>query len=166
MNHIVYRTENKVTGSYYYGVHNGNIDKYLGSGLKLKDNIKKYGVNNCIRRTVMECDKKEDAYSFEQIIVDSLLLKDPKCLNLSLGGKGGLHGEKHSKAISMSNTKRKKGIKLSEEHKSKIKKSSKIGDKLEIVKCPKCGRSGAGGVMNRWHFDNCKNRTYRKSRQQ
>lgn len=26
------------------------------------------------------------------------------------------------------------------------------------VTCPHCGVSGKGGVMKRWHFDNCKNR--------
>ena len=27
------------------------------------------------------------------------------------------------------------------------------------VMCPHCGKSGKGGIMKRWHFDNCKNVT-------
>lgn len=31
--------------------------------------------------------------------------------------------------------------------------------KLAQVTCPKCGKIGAGGAMNRFHFDNCGKRT-------
>lgn len=30
------------------------------------------------------------------------------------------------------------------------------GMKYELVVCPHCGKTGGGGAMNRWHFDNCK----------
>jgi hypothetical protein len=31
-----------------------------------------------------------------------------------------------------------------------------IGVPKEKVKCPHCTKMGGIGIMNRWHFDNCK----------
>lgn len=53
---IVYRTENKITGKFYYGVHNNTRERYLGSGELLKKAIEKHGRDNFVRRTVMEFD--------------------------------------------------------------------------------------------------------------
>ena len=49
MKAIVYRTENMLTKEFYYGVHNGNSSKYLGSGIRILKSIKKYGSKNFIR---------------------------------------------------------------------------------------------------------------------
>lgn len=49
------------------------------------------------------------------------------------------------------------GKKLSEEHKSNISKGT-MGKKHNIIKCPHCDVLGGDNTMNRWHFDNCRNR--------
>ena len=85
--HIVYRTENKLNGKFYYGVHESN-DNYLGSGTVLKAAVKKYGRENFIRRTIKSFNSAEEAYSFEQLMVDIALINDPKCYNACVGGKG------------------------------------------------------------------------------
>jgi len=46
---------------------------------------------------------------------------------------------------------------MSEEHKLKIRNSNK-NRKHIIVECPHCKLNGAKPVMNRWHFENCKDR--------
>lgn len=33
---------------------------------------------------------------------------------------------------------------------------SRLGKKRNIVECPHCAKSGGEGSMNRWHFENCK----------
>jgi 5-methylcytosine-specific restriction endonuclease McrA len=38
---------------------------------------------------------------------------------------------------------------------SEIKQGVKIGP-LSSTQCPHCGKIGAGGVMQRWHFERCK----------
>lgn len=86
---IVYRTENKVNGKFYYGVTNGNNTKYLGSGKILNAAIEKYGEENFIRRTIMEFDTAEEAYEFEALIVDQDLVDRDDCYNIKLGGYGG-----------------------------------------------------------------------------
>jgi len=49
--------------------------------------------------------------------------------------------------------------KISQSHIGKIKEMSlKVLEynKVELT-CPHCGKTGRGiGIMNRWHFDNCK----------
>ena len=67
-----------------------------------------------------------------------------------------------------------KGVKLSEETKQKIRlaklglkqtpehiekcKIAKIGKKQSLVTCPHCNKIGGAWTMPRWHFDNCKNK--------
>lgn len=46
-----------------------------------------------------------------------------------------------------------RGIKKSHETIQKMKQSAKI-----IKTCPHCGASGSGPVIQRWHFNNCKNK--------
>jgi hypothetical protein len=49
--HIIYKTTNTSTDKYYIGKHStDNInDDYLGSGVALKNAIKKYGKENNIK---------------------------------------------------------------------------------------------------------------------
>jgi len=51
------------------------------------------------------------------------------------------------------------GVPKSEEHKLKLSKSTKGIPKLKVT-CPHCNKQGGTGVMNRWHFDNCKHKRY------
>lgn len=91
--HVVYRTENKLNGKFYYGVtckDNLEYEYYLGGGIALNKAIKKYGRNNFIRRIVMEFDTPEEAYSFEKLIVDQNFVDRKDCYNLCIGGKGGV----------------------------------------------------------------------------
>jgi hypothetical protein len=52
-----------------------------------------------------------------------------------------------------------KGKPKSEEHRRKLseaRKNKKLQIKLKPKTCPHCNKTGAGGSMNRYHFDNCK----------
>lgn len=56
------------------------------------------------------------------------------------------------------------GKNKSEETKKKISESKKgsipwnKGKKRKRVECPHCGKVGGNGLMQRWHFDNCKHK--------
>ena len=89
MKYIVYRTENKINGKFYYGVHNGSKPGYLGSGELLKKAIEKYGRENFVRRTIMEFDTAKEAYDFEALVVDQDFVDRDDCYNLKVGGFGG-----------------------------------------------------------------------------
>lgn len=49
----------------------------------------------------------------------------------------------------------KPGVELSDDAKAKIG-ASKIGKPRKQVTCPHCSKVGGDGMMQRWHFDNCK----------
>ncbi len=88
---IVYRTENKLNGKFYYGVMSLGKNKassYLGSGVAINRAISKYGRDNFIRRTIKEFDTPDEAYSFEALIVDNNFVDRRDCYNMKPGGLG------------------------------------------------------------------------------
>jgi hypothetical protein len=77
-------------------------DGYLGSGLKLRNSIRKYGREN-FKREIMEfLSSKEELADREAELVNDDLLNDPLCLNLKKGGIGGgkFFSEEHRKKCS------------------------------------------------------------------
>ena len=96
---FVYKTTHKESGKYYIGVHSTDNmnDGYLGSGLRIKSSIKKYGEDAFEREVLKYFDNKKDAYSYENEIVTSETLKDTYCMNIKEGGIGGygMSGEKN-----------------------------------------------------------------------
>lgn len=89
---FVYKTINTITGKYYIGVHDGDLeDNYLGSGKYLNAAIKKYGRENFKREILHICDSKEKAYLIEKRIVTPELISSGNVYNLNTGGHGGWH---------------------------------------------------------------------------
>ena len=95
MYYLIYKTTNLITNKYYIGKHKtANInDKYLGSGLVLKQSVKKYGRDAHIREIIHFCESYETMTSLEKEIVNLDLLNDPNCMNIRPGGDGGTHGK-------------------------------------------------------------------------
>lgn len=86
----VYKIINLLTNEYYIGVHktsNPN-DDYLGSGLHIKNQIKKYGKENFKKEILFVFDTEEEAYQKEIALVEENIHK-PLCLNIGPGGIGG-----------------------------------------------------------------------------
>lgn len=181
---FVYKTTNITAGYIYIGVHCGTEeDKYLGSGVLLKQAIKKYGRDNFSREILERFESADDAYDREAELVDEAFVKSPYTYNLALGGRG--HDgrssteqtrarlrkpktDAHRAAISRGKT----GLKMALHHRraqserqlgtthteeTKLKMSAaKSGRKASIIECPHCGKTGGAPAMKQWHFDNCK----------
>jgi len=94
--YLVYKTTNLINGKYYIGKHRCKSlnDNYLGSGVVIKEAVKKYGKENFQRETLAVFDTEQEAYDYESKVVD---VNDPMSYNVSTGGKGGHTGAKHSK---------------------------------------------------------------------
>lgn len=88
---VGYRTVNKVNGNYYYGVRTlvRDNDPYLGSGIRLKEAVKKYGKESFIREDLIIFNTFKEALEWERVTITEELLKDPRCYNLKPGGAGG-----------------------------------------------------------------------------
>lgn len=90
--HYIYKITCLIDNKFYYGMHSTfNInDNYFGSGTELKRSISKYGKENHIKEIIEYCKDREQLKLREREIVNKDLLKDPMCMNIVLGGEGGL----------------------------------------------------------------------------
>ena len=92
--HYIYKTTCRVTGNFYVGMHStSNLeDKYLGSGKRLWYSIRKHGKENHLKEILEFLPDRNSLKDREREIVNEKFLKDPKCMNLKIGGEGGDHG--------------------------------------------------------------------------
>lgn len=100
--YIVYLTINTINRKIYVGVHGTKtkeFDGYIGNGINIykpstnnfpktifQKAVKKYGFNAFQRITLFTCDKMEDAYEIESIIVNEEFLLRSDVYNMKLGG--------------------------------------------------------------------------------
>jgi hypothetical protein len=94
MRYIIYKITNQVNGKYYIGRHaTKNIDdSYMGSGLGIKNAIKKYGIENFKKEIIAEANDADELWNLEKEIVNEQIVKDSMSYNISYGGKHYLHG--------------------------------------------------------------------------
>ncbi len=117
--HYVYRIKNLVNNKEYVGKRSCNCliidDKYMGSGVLIKQAIKKYGSDKFSKEILKQFSHAEDAYRYEGEIVSLEYVSRLDTYNLVEGGRGvvGLiHSEKTRKLMSEV----KKGKKQSRAH--------------------------------------------------
>lgn len=91
--HFIYKTTCVITNRYYIGMHSTeNLDDgYLGSGKRLRNSINKYGKENHKVEILEFHNTREDLSKREAEIVNEDLLKDLKCMNLTVGGFGSFY---------------------------------------------------------------------------
>ena len=188
-NHLahLYKITNVVDGRFYIGKHGGvTQSNYWGSGIVLKNHIKKHGRKN-LKYEILVISDQQYIYDLEKAYVDDEFLKaNPNCINLVKGGMGGNLGDvPHNKGKKMSpefceklriaktgKPSLRKGYVTSEETKQKISLANKgkvhseatlekfrlanTNFKHKKVTCPHCNIIGGITGMSRWHFDNCK----------
>jgi len=92
--HFIYKTTNLLSGKYYIGMHStDNLeDGYLGSGKRLRRSINKHGEENHRREILEFVDSREKLREREEEIVNLNEIAKEKCMNLRVGGEGGLSG--------------------------------------------------------------------------
>jgi hypothetical protein len=100
MKYIIYQIRNTVNGKIYIGKHQTyNIDDgYFGSGIALKNAIKKYGKDNFVKEILYMFDTEEDMNAKERELITEEFVKRKDTYNLGIGGEGGPHfkGKKHT----------------------------------------------------------------------
>ena len=144
----LYRITNKITGEYYIGKHNGWTQKrYWGSGLRLKRNQLKYGIDNFEYKILCIGDPEYILKLEEKMVTIQLIESDKMCLNLMAGGYGATAiTEETRKKLSLARKNHKMyndksrnekirlaltGVKHTEERKEKIKQKA-LGRKHSI----------------------------------
>lgn len=122
MRYTIYQTTNKINGKIYIGKHqteNPN-DAYLGSGIALRNAIKKYGIENFEKVILFDFDTEQEMNDKERELITEEFVKRKDTYNKGVGGEGGPHfkGKKHSLE-----SRQKMGVpnkKLSQEARQKI----------------------------------------------
>lgn len=127
----IYKITNKINGKIYIGKHStDNLnDGYMGSGVVLRQAIKKYGVENFTKEILEFCDKEVELNDLEKHYIDKYKSTDKSIgYNLTKGGDGTLgftpwlKGKHLSDEIKKKLSEAKKGkhyIKMSEAKKGK-----------------------------------------------
>ena len=88
--HYFYKIVNELNNHYYYGVHStDNLDdNYKGSGYRLKDAYKKYGLKKFTKYILRFFDTRKELLQYEREIVTYELCNEHNCYNIALGGNG------------------------------------------------------------------------------
>jgi len=66
----------------------------MGSGIGIKNAIKKYGVDNFKKEIIAEVNSSDELWELEKKIVNRDIVKDKMSYNMAYGGKHYLHGLK------------------------------------------------------------------------
>ena len=88
--HYFYKIVNNINDNYYYGIHTtDNLDdNYRGSGHRLNNAYKVYGVNNFTKYVLRFFSSRKELLKYEKQIVTQELCNESKCYNIVPGGNG------------------------------------------------------------------------------
>ena len=156
--HYIYKTICNVTQRYYIGMHSTSKldDGYMGSGLRLRRSIRKYGKENHTKEILEYLETREELVLREIEIVNKELIEDDLCMNLKGGGEGGLANEEHyKKFIGAGINNFNNSIDKRKETINKVRKTKEYRDKLSESKI-EYFKTHDGGFVNKKHSDETK----------
>jgi hypothetical protein len=114
-----------IDGKIYYGQHRIGANKpkcyqgiYMGSGIHLRNSIKKYGIDKHVKRVLFLAYSKEEANEIEEMLIAQGRARGELLMNIAKGGDGGLTrgvGWHHSEEIRQKISEAQKGKIISEE---------------------------------------------------
>jgi len=123
---IIYKTTNLVNNKIYVGKDSRNRSTYLGSGLRLRRAVKKYGRDN-FKKDILEICNNDDWQQREIHWIKTLNSRNSDIsYNIAEGGEGTGHGKKHSNETKIKMGLTRMGLRLkpfSEKHKQRIRES-------------------------------------------
>lgn len=194
----LYVKQHNITGLKYFGKTKRNPHTYNGSGKYWKRHLSKHGVDITTLSVyafdnINECEEFALKFSRDNNIVESHAWANLKTENGKDGGDNSMfidynkicmatkgktyeeiHGIERARVLreqrSLSNTRTKRGVAMSEEQKQKRRhpygsRSEEFKKKMsEVAKnrpkiigsCIHCGKKGNIRNLKRWHFDRCK----------
>ena len=93
--HLVYKIVNTVNGKIYIGKHSTKdpYDDYMGSGLRIVQATKKYGMENFTKEILYCFTNEKEAYLKEEELVTQEFIDREDTYNMTFGGKGWQSGE-------------------------------------------------------------------------
>lgn len=125
----VYKTTNLVNNKVYIGKHQTADldDEYLGSGVILKEAIKKYGRKSFGKEILFVFDNEHEMNIKEKELVTAEFINRSDTYNIGIGGEGGAHfsGKSHTAYTKKKISDSRKNVVYSEERRSKISEANR-----------------------------------------
>ena len=153
--HYIYKTTCVITGRWYIGMHSTNNleDGYMGSGLRLRRSIRKYGVENHVKEILEFFETRELLIEAEKQAITPEMLTDTNCMNLMGGGKGGFISEEQQKHRSIC-----AGIAFAKRYKNDDAFREEVLKKrnLGVIKAHKEGKIKYNNFEGKTHSDETK----------
>lgn len=153
----VYVITNRKSGKMYVG-SSGNVKQRLinqKSYLKTRHPVmiaalknQNYDISDFIFKKICDVDSRELAYELEEFLLQEI--PEHKLYNLAFDRSGGAVKFRDRDKYRAGAAKRN----ASPEYRGRLSLACK--GKRAVVTCSKCGVSGGGGNMRRYHFENCK----------
>lgn len=137
--HFIYKTINILSGRYYIGMHStDNLeDGYLGSGNRVKLAIRKHGKENFKREILEFCENREELRKREANIITLEEIAKKECMNLAVGGEGGVTDSGGPKAFA-----------------KKVKEDKEFGDKIKATLVENVKKAHKNGNVKYNNFTN------------
>lgn len=92
--YLVYKITNRFDGKIYIGIHStlNKSDRYMGSGVEIKEALKKYGRKSFVKEILFDFDTKEQMVNKEKELVTREFCMRSDTYNRIEGGKYGNEG--------------------------------------------------------------------------
>ena len=75
----------------------------MGSGKRIRYSIHKHGIENHKFEILEHCFSRKEMFDIEEQIINEEFLKNPLCMNIAIGGKGGFSEESRLKGSALGN---------------------------------------------------------------
>lgn len=133
MFYYVYKITNKINGKFYIGKRQTNathisMDLYMGSGIRIKAAIKKYGIENFHKEVLGVCTTLDLLNILEKLEITEDLVNNPNCYNLMVGGRQGPEARKKISESKMGDKNPMKHKVWTDEDRAKKRIARKISD--------------------------------------
>lgn len=100
MKYTIYKVTNNINGKIYIGKHQTENpdDGYYGSGVAIKNSIKKYGKDNFTKEVLHIFESEEEMNMKEVELITEEFVSRTDTYNMGVGGEGGAHfkGKTHT----------------------------------------------------------------------
>jgi hypothetical protein len=135
MKYTIYKVTNNINGKIYIGKHQTENpdDGYYGSGVALKNSIKKHGKNNFTKEVLHIFESEEEMNMKEVELITEEFVSRKDTYNMGVGGEGGAHF---------------KGKTHTPETIAKLKKANEIRTPAQIEASLRVGRESKGRKLS------------------
>ena len=100
MKYTIYKVTNTINNKIYIGKHQTENpdDGYYGSGVALKNSIRKHGKSNFTKEVLHIFDSEEEMNKMEKELITEEFVSRTDTYNMGVGGEGGPHfkGKTHT----------------------------------------------------------------------